>query len=228
MEYAIFVMTSRPKSTPSLQSLLDTYQYLVRGFKRESSPPTLRHANATARQMVVPSTVRREVVATLRTMPPGLGVVGLSSASVRVNGNLFLLSDVIRPFVHLEEEHLSPLSIQEAASDVTQSHVTWHQWLYAHSTAQAVVMVHPAGAIACATEGKVPNPTHFPAAATIIGQLCLVPPDPSVWQTAMQEGATLLVTDGTLITHDLTLVGAIAKADIVARWCETEMVRRKG
>lgn len=221
-------MAPRPKSTPSLQSLLDTYHYLVRGFKRDSVPPTPRHATATARQMVIPSTLKREVTATLRTMPPGLGLVGLSSASVRVNGNLFLLSDAMRPFAHLEEGHLLPVSIQVEAEDSTDANPRWHQWLYTHSPAQAVVMVHPASAIACATQGLVPNPAHFPAAFARVGQVRLVSPDPTTWQTAIAEGAILLVSDGTLITHDFTLAGAIAKADIVARWCEVERVRSKG
>jgi hypothetical protein len=221
-------MAPRPKSTPSLQSLLDTYHYLVRGLKGDATPTTPRHATATARQMVVPAVLRRDMAATLRTMTPGLGVAGLSCASVRVKGNLFLLSDVIRPFAHIEEGHLTPFSMEEEGGDGVNSDAMWHRWLYAHSAAQAIVMVHPAGAVACATQGIVPDATHFPAAVATIGQVCLVAPDPATWQNAMQAGAPLLVTDGTLITYDLTLAGAIAKADMVARWCEVERVRSKG
>jgi hypothetical protein len=217
-----FPMASRPKSTPSLQSLLDTYHYLVRGLKGESATLSPRHATATARQMMVPSALRREMAQTLRTVPAGLGVVGLSSASVRVTERIFLLSDDMRPFAHTDEKNLVPASLEEEATQSRDNMAGWHQWLYANSDTQSVLMVHPTAAIVCATRCILPDPAGFPAAASKVGEIALVAPDVNTWGTMIHHRA-ILVTDGTLITHAPSLPEAIAIADIVTRWCETTL-----
>lgn len=216
-------MASRPKSTPSLQALRDTYHYLVRGLKGESGTTPSPHATATARHMMVPVAVRREMVQTLRTLPSHLEVIGLSSASVRVNERLFLLSPQMQPFAHTDEEELIPLSIEAAGSESHDGRDRWHRWLYANSNAQAVLMVHPAAAIACATRGVVPTVDAFPAAASKINQVQRRSPDVATWRTAVTEGAVLLISDGTLIPYADTLAAAIAHADIVSRWCEAAL-----
>lgn len=213
------VMTSRPKSTPSLQSLLDTYHYLVRGLKGEAAPAPSRHAQTVARQLVVPAEVRKSIVGTLRTIPAGLAVAGLSSASVRVNDSLFLLMEGVHPFAHAEEKHLTPLALTET-NDGNHTAAGRHQWLYTHRAAQAIVMVHPVGAVRCAACGTVPDPALFPAAFAYLGALQWLSADPAGWDAETMTGAPLLVADGTLIAYDDTLAGAMAKAEIAARWCE--------
>lgn len=228
MHYAIPLMTSRPKSTPSLQSLLDTYHYLVRGFKRDSATPTPRHATDTARQMVVPAALRREMAATVRTIPQSLGVAGLSSATVRINGTLFLQAGAEGTFLHIEESALTPFPIASAGNEASEYTIEWHRCFYTHPAIGAVLMVHPAAAVACAVQGIAPDAALFPAAFAKVGEVRLVSPDSTTWQSAIAAGAALLVSDGTLITHDRTLAGAIAKAEIVARWCEVMYVGQTG
>ncbi len=173
--------------------------------------------------MAVPAVLRREMAVTLRTMPPGLGVVGLSSASIRVNGNVYLLSDSSVPFSHVEEENLVALAIHDDAARTSFVNEARHRWLYAHSSAQAIVMVHPTAAVACAVRGTVPDPACFPAVAAM-RDLRPVPADPATWISTVSTAATFLVRDGTVIACGSTLRDAIAGVALVARWCEVYLL----
>jgi ribulose-5-phosphate 4-epimerase/fuculose-1-phosphate aldolase len=155
-----------------------------------------------------------------------LAVGVLSSASVRLKGDKFLITSRHAWFGDLKPDDLaigslqsSPIVQEQALPDAA----TWHQFVYAHTSAQWALLTQPAGVMALAYRGQSLQPAALPAAAQLTGEVALhtasdAPTD--ALAAHVQARCALIIGHLGLLVWSATSREVLSISHLLARWAE--------
>jgi len=150
----------------------------------------------------------------------------LSSASVRLKGDKFLITGRQAWFGDLKPDDLAIGSLQ--SSPITQGQTlpeaaAWHQFVYAHTSAQWVLLTQPAGIMALAYRGQSLQPAVLPAAAQLIGEVALYAAGGAPTEALaayVQARCALIVSHLGLLVWSASSREVLSISHLLARWGE--------
>lgn len=161
-----------------------------------------------------------------------LSVGMLSSASVRLKGDKFLITDRRGWFGDLTTSDLAIGSLQSSPiaqeQDLPQG-ADWHRFLFSHTTAQWGLMVQPASIMALMYRHCQLDPQALPAASEPLGTVYTYDGSPAASQPLLgyvQTGQALLLTGRGLLVWAASSREALAKAQLITRWAEVMLTRQ--
>lgn len=157
-----------------------------------------------------------------------LSVGTLSSASVRLKGDKFLITHRRAWFGDMTVSDLTIGSLQNSPivqEDDLPEAANWHRWLYAHTSAQWVLLTQPASVMALMCGQQELNPRALPAAAQQLGTVatCAEEPDATPLPATAHDGQMLLEGTGLLVWASSSRE-VLAKAQLITRWAEVTLL----
>lgn len=216
-------------------AVVETYQYLTGSLKQRSSlnSPDLGRR---LRDTLLPRTVREAFLAQVRlTAERGLTAGMLAEASRRLDEKKFIITGRSCWAANVDENDLKIAATHDRwVIDVDElpAHAELHRLIYRETDAGAVLLSQPAAALAVAARGIKPAAELLAGAAADVGNLVCYEFD-EVSDLSDEKGAAnleltaviserraLLLPGHGLLTWGEDLNQAIARAEMVDRWCE--------
>lgn len=159
-----------------------------------------------------------------------LSVGMLSSASVRLKGDKFLITDRRSWFGDLTVHDLTIGSLQSSPiiqeQDLPEAS-DWHRFLYLHTAAQWGLLVQPASIMALLYHQRQLDPQVLPAASEQLGPVITYDGSPAASQPLLddvQAGQALLLVGKGLLVWAGSSREVLATAQLVTRWAEVMLM----
>lgn len=159
-----------------------------------------------------------------------LSVGMLSSASVRLKGDKFLITDRRSWFGDLTAHDLTIGSLQSSPiiqeQDLPEAS-DWHRFLYLHTAAQWGLLVQPASIMALLYHQRQLDPQVLPAASKQLGPVMAYDGAPAALQPLLdyvQAGQALLLAGKGLLVWAGSSREVLATAQLVTRWAEVMLM----
>ncbi|XWX05438.1 class II aldolase/adducin family protein [Aggregatilineales bacterium SYSU G02658] len=163
----------------------------------------------------------------------GLSVGMLSSASVRLKGDKFLITNRQALFSDLTAGDLVIGSLQSSPivreEELPQA-ADWHRVVYSNTSAQWVLLVQPTSIMALMYRQRALDPRALPAAAEQLGTVVMHNGAPDALRLSSehaQVGQTLLAGMGILIWAESSRE-ALARAQLITRWADVMLAGEIG
>jgi ribulose-5-phosphate 4-epimerase/fuculose-1-phosphate aldolase len=159
-----------------------------------------------------------------------LSVGMLSSASVRLKGDKFLITDRRSWFGDLTVNDLTIGSLQ--SSPILQEQdlpdaSDWHRFLYLHTAAQWGLLVQPASIMALMSHQRQLDPQVLPAASAQLGTVITYDGAPAALQPLLdyvRAGQALLLAGKGMLVWAGSSRETLATAQLITRWAEVMLM----
>jgi ribulose-5-phosphate 4-epimerase/fuculose-1-phosphate aldolase len=154
----------------------------------------------------------------------------LSSASVRLKGDKFLITDRRSWFGDLTTRDLTIGSLQSSPMIQQQDlpeDSDWHQFLYLHTAAQWGLLVQPASIMALMYHHYPLDPQVMPAASEQLGTVPVYDEPPAALQPLLgyvQAGQALLLAGKGVLVWGGSSRETLARTQLVTRWAEVMLM----
>lgn len=159
-----------------------------------------------------------------------LSVGMLSSASVRLRGDKFLITDRQSWFGDLTANDLTIGSLQSSPiiqeQDLPEAS-DWHRFLYLHTAAHWGLLVQPASIMALMHHYSQLDPQVLPAASEQLGTVITYDGSPTASQPLLdyvQAGQVLLLAGKGMLVWARSSREVLATAQLVTRWAEVMLM----
>jgi len=146
----------------------------------------------------------------------------LSELSMRVGGGKFMINPAGIPFSLVDKESLIFPGIEKISQDMAADlprHADWHQMIYMHTNAAAVLLCQPQNLMVVAVKNTKPSPGILKDADDLIGQLIIVPQEKFVEENIKEETGMRLVPSVGILLWGQTLAQLIDRVEILERVC---------
>lgn len=207
-------------------AVIETYQYLTGSWGKRGGASNAA-VGRQVRETIIPRRMREAFIAHARlVVDHGLTAGTLTEMSQRLDEALFIITAPGSWAATFGEDDLRIGAIHEQkslAQEEMPRHAQWHRLIYGAGVADAVLLSQPPAALTAAALRLVPAPELLVDAAADIGSLAVFEiVDPAILPSddeLVGRHALLLPGYGLLSWGD-DLSQAIARAEMVNRWCD--------
>ncbi len=146
----------------------------------------------------------------------------LAEMSMRVAGGKFLINPSGVPLSLLDEETLLFAGVEKIPQDEELAlvrHATWHQHIYQHSSAAAVLLCQPRHVMAILNKRQIPPQGILRDADALIKRLKLIPQDKVNEENIKKEDEMWLIPSSGVILWGKTLAQLVDRVEMLESVC---------
>lgn len=178
------------------------------------------------RDALAPKRLRESLLATARQChKSGLVAGSLGEVSLRLSGSRVIYTTAGVLFSQIEDCHLAISSIPIEYSSTNYPlplNMAYHQSVYGHTEAQAVLFCQPAAVLALLARGLKLQPELMTDAINVTGQVGVLAAQQQVGGMLDTHGALLIPGKG-LLSWGHSLEHSLDKAEVIQCWCQAAL-----